>query len=180
MIKKLLLGLILIAALVGVVYLQTERAGLKDSRIAEEGYKAGQADGEKLKASVDSLTSLVDQKDSALAESTASREQFYAGQVDSLTQRIQSQEEQIADLSGKLADKTSSTKITAVNTSQEPSTKHLEILNYYKKAVNDLPEDLSAYERRVALSEIRTETARKFAITVSKLNSLRKENNLEY
>lgn len=178
--RKLLLGLILIAALVGVVYLKSERAEQYRARITEESFKAGLGEGEELKTQVDSLAELVSLQDCALAESVAVREDLYAGQFDSLNEKIQTQEQQIADLSGQLAEKAATPQVAAQNTSVEPDSKHLEILNYYKKAVNDLPGDLSAYERRVALSEIRNETARKFAISVSRLNSLRKENNLEY
>jgi hypothetical protein len=178
--KKLLLGLILIAALVGVVYLKSERAEEYRAHIAEESFQAGLAEGEELKEQVDSLTGLVSYKDSALAESVAVRDHLHAGQVDSLSQRIQAQEEKIAVLSDQLARKTEAERVAANNTSQTPNKKHLEIIRYYKKAVNDLPGDLSPYERRVALSEIRNETARRFSISVSKLNSLRKASNLEY
>lgn len=178
--KKLLLGLILIAALAGVVYLKSERAEQYRARIAEESYAAGLGDGDELKEQVDSLSGLVSRKDSAYAESTAVRQQLYTGQLDSLNEKVQVQEEQIEDLSGRLAKKTAELKVVAKAGSGDADRKHLEILNYYKKAVNDLPGDLSAYERRVALSEIRNETAQRFSITVSRLNSLRKANNLDF
>jgi hypothetical protein len=178
--KKLLLGLILIAALVGVVYLKSERAEEYRSRLTEEGFQAGLAEGEELGAQVDSLNGLVKQKDSILAESVAVREELWAGEIDSLSQQVQAGEELIADLNSQLASKASAAKVAATNSSKTPDNKHLEILTYYKKAVNDLPEDLSAYERRIALSEIRNETTKRFRISVSLLNSLRKENNLEY
>ena len=178
--KKLLLGLILIAALAGVVYLKSQRAEQYRARIAEESYASGLGEGEELRGQVDSLSGLVRLKDSAYAESTAVRQQLYTGQLDSLNQKVQVQEEQIQDLSGQLAQKTAESKVVAKSGSGDTSRKHLEILNYYKKAVNGLPGDLSAYERRVALSEIRNETAERFSITVSRLNSLRKANDLEF
>ena len=79
-----------------------------------------------------------------------------------------------------MAEKQAAPKLATKSSKPSTESKHREILNYYKKAVGDLPGDLSAYERRVALSEIRNDTARKFAITISQLNSLRKENNLDY
>ncbi len=178
--KKLLLGIVLLAALIGVVYLKTQRADQQRARLTEEGFQAGLVDGEEARAKVDSLTALVSQKDSALAESVAVREELWAGEIDSLNHQIESREEQIVDLSNQLTSQGSTSQVVVKNTSQTPDKKHLEILSYYKKAVNDLPGDLSAYERRIALSEIRNETAKKFTITVSQLNSLRKDNNLDY
>ncbi|MCP4684515.1 MAG: hypothetical protein GY867_03605 [bacterium] len=178
--KKFLLGIVLIAALVGVVYLKSERADQFRSRLTEEGFLAGLAEGEDLRSQVDSLAGLVVRKDSALAESVAVHDGLYAGEIDSLTEKIQSQEVQISDLNGQLAKNKKATQVAVKKKSQKPDKKHLEILSYYKKAVTDLPGDLSAYERRIALSEIRNETAQKFAITVSRLNSIRKDNNLEY
>ena len=178
--KKLLLGIVLLAALIGVVYLKSQRAEQQRARFTEEGFEAGLAEGEEIRAQVDSLTELVNEKDSVLAESVAVREALWAGEVDSLTNQIQSREAQTVDLNDQLSSKASPSNVTAKNTPQATDEKHLEILSYYKKAVNDLPGDLSVYERRVALSEIRKETSRRFAITVSGLNSLRKDNNLDY
>jgi hypothetical protein len=178
--KKLLLGIVLLAALVGVVYLQSERAEQQRAKIAEEGFRAGLTDGEELRAQVDSLTGVVEHQDDALAESVAVREDIYAGEIDSLTDQIQAQEVKIADLSNKLEQEATTSRVAAQNTTAVPNKQHLEILNYYKKAVIGLPGDLSSYERRVALSEIRNETAEKFSITVSRLNSIRKEHDLEY
>ena len=49
-----------------------------------------------------------------------------------------------------------------------------------EKRYRNLPKDLTAYERRVALSEIREESADKFRITVAELNRIRKANKLTY
>jgi len=178
--KKLLLGIVLLAALIGIVYIKSERAEEYHAQVTQEGFQAGLAEGEQLKARVDSLTGLVVEKDVAMAESVAVRDELYAGNIDSLNETIKDKDQQIADLNSQLRQKTEVAQVVAKNTSQEPDKKHLEILSFYKKAVEGLPGDLSAYERRVALSEIRNEIAQKFSITVSRLNSIRKEHNLEY
>lgn len=178
--KKLLLGLILIAALVGVVYLKSERSTQRRENIVRESFQAGASAGEKYKGQADSLNELVGLQDSLMAESMAVRDQLHASEVDSLNQTIESQEQKIADLNSQLKASQSAPKLTAKASSSSSTSKHREILEDYKKAVSDLPGDLSAYERRVALSEIRNETARKYAISLAQLNSLRKENNLDY
>ena len=88
--KKLLLGLILIAALVGVVYLKSERTEQRRESIARESFQAGASAGEGYKAKADSLAGVVGRKDSLLAESLTVRDQVYAEQRDSLSQKIQS------------------------------------------------------------------------------------------
>jgi len=55
-----------------------------------------------------------------------------------------------------------------------------QILSYYKKRYRALPKDLSPYEKRVALAEIRDETAQKFSIPLSELDEIRTDNELDY
>jgi len=54
------------------------------------------------------------------------------------------------------------------------------VVVYYKKRYQALPKDLSQYEQRVALAEIRTETADKFKISLAELSRIRERNDLNY
>ena len=84
------------------------------------------------------------------------------------------------------SDLTAAQKQVATSTSPPKSTvtkkkyTHEEILTYYQKKYRELPKDLSPYERRVALAELRENTARHFSIPISRLNDLRKEHKLDY
>jgi hypothetical protein len=71
-------------------------------------------------------------------------------------------------------------KTATATKSDATSQKHKEILAYYKQRYQGLPNDLSAYERRIALSEIRQESADKFKISVTELNNIRKAYKLSY
>ena len=46
--------------------------------------------------------------------------------------------------------------------------------------MSKLPSDLSDYEYRVSVDEIRAETAEKFSITVESLNKIRADNDVDF
>ncbi|MEA1980558.1 MAG: hypothetical protein U9N54_06255, partial [candidate division Zixibacteria bacterium] len=64
--------------------------------------------------------------------------------------------------------------------SNEINTKHQQILTYYKDRFKKLPADLSNYERRISLNEIKEETAQKFEISLVELKNIRAKYKLKY
>lgn len=176
MFKKLLILVVLGAVLVAVSYYKTT---LQDKRLAEartEGEQWADHTVANLKKSQDSLATELDSTSQALAGALAMADTVRIAETDSLKRLIVDQEQKIADLTpAKTPTKTATAKKTDAT-----SQKHKEILAYYKKRYQNLPNDLSAYERRVALSEIREESADKFKISVSELNRIRKAYKLSY
>lgn len=177
--KKLLLGIILLAALAAIVYVQTMRESAHETGAFERGKAAGLQTGLQGRATADSLVALVAQRDdslAAMADSLEAKDCAYADAVDSLTSVVESRDQELAELK-KRTDKvqTPESSATRAGTSTEN-----DILAHYRLAVKKLPGDLSPYERAVAIREIRQETATKFAITVDKLNQIRETNHLEY
>ena len=110
-----------------------------------------------------------------MVESLQVRDSLQASERDSLTQVLATKDDSLAALR-KLAQKGQDTQKTAASQTYS----HEEILKYYKTSYRDLPKDLSPYERRVALTEIRDKTTRKFSITLAQLDKIRKDNNLDY
>lgn len=177
MFKKIVLLLLLIGVVGAVSYYKTT---LQDVRL-EASYQTGQIEAgqelDRLQKTTDSISSRLELKESELAETRTILDTIRLAQADSLQAVIQSRTSEIADLTKD--QNSEGAKATAVKT-DSTSQRHLEILAYYKKRFKKLPKDLSAYERRVALSEIREESANKFKISVAELNSIRKDNNLSY
>jgi len=58
--------------------------------------------------------------------------------------------------------------------------RHRELLAYYKKRYDTLPSNLTEYERKVAISEIRQETASKYLITIAEFNRIRELHKLNF
>jgi len=79
-----------------------------------------------------------------------------------------------------LADTTPGTKSGSGSAAGSGGASHEEIVSHYKLAMSRLPADLSDYEYRVAVKEVRTETAARFSITVERLNQIRKEHNVNF
>ena len=97
---------------------------------------------------------------------------------DSLTAVIAAQDKELARLKA-LAAKASAASSSRSSVKIGKSSEH-EILAHYRQAVEKLPADLSPYERKVALRELRVETAGRFAISVETLDQIRQKNNLDY
>lgn len=53
-----------------------------------------------------------------------------------------------------------------------PKDPNLEVISYFQGLLNDLPEDLTSYEKKVAIKEIRDIVCDHYKITHAKLNSL--------
>jgi len=166
--KKIFLAILLLVIVIAVSYYQVHRQEAREQTRYEKGYEEGTRGVERLSGEVDSLRQVVDSQGLEFSGKLEQTEQAYSGTIDSLKEVVSLKEQEIIELQS-LEKKDSSL-----------SGKHALILTYYKKRYSELPGDLSNYERRVALTEIREETAQKFAITVSELDKIRKNNNLNY
>ena len=183
--KKLLLGIFLLALLGAVSYLKVIRDSERQADAYLRGHDTGVRSAELSDAQTDSLEMLLAQKDSlievwraALKDSMQAGADSRVALTDSLAAVIALKEQEIASLKKKRT-------VTAQKSQSKPSTtvartSDHEILAAYRQAVAKLPKDLSEYERNVALREIREETARKFAISTDRLNQIRKSNSLDY
>lgn len=183
MIKKLLLALILLALLVGLSYVKIVR---KNDQI-DNAYTKGKHESENQLSRVqldnDSLASLITKKESEYNDSILFMDLTYKSSTDSLTSQIDSLDNIVDKLLNKLNN--TETKLAETNSSKESaskksSIKHEQILTSYKKRYRSLPSDLSNYEKRIAIAEIRAETANQYKITVAELDRLRTNNNIDF
>ena len=179
--KKLAIATVLVVLLIGVGYLKMLREDRRSTQAAQDGYKAGLAEAASQQQNVDSLRQVLAGQQVTMAESLFSRDRLHASRIDSLTVTVDSLESRIAQLKepGKMEEGSAAVLSTGENVS-EAKNRHLEILGHYRKAIEQLPGDLTAYERRVALFETRQETAQKFSITVAQLNEIRTEHSLDF
>ena len=177
MFKKITLLLVLLAVLVAVSYYKTTT---QDARV-ETAYNDGKADAVEqigdLKNTNDSLSSKLRVRDDELAETRTALDTIRIAQTDSLTNLIETKDKELAEFANVKDSQESKAIATKSDTT---SNRHREILAHYKKLYKGLPRDLSAYERRITLSEIRQESASKFQISVADLNKIRNANNLGY
>jgi len=178
--KKILLGFLLIIALVAVSYYGAVRT---DSRVKRE-YKSGYSKGEKealaQKSRADSLESSLKQARGQFEDSLKILAMSHDAVVDSLQNTITSKDRELA--AAAKARKVQTARKSDGGARKVTTTKsgftHAQILDFYRSKLKALPADLSAYERRVALNEIRDETTRKFSITTKDLDSIREVNKL--
>ena len=176
MFKKLLILVLLGTGLVAVSYYKTT---LQDDRLHEariEGEKWADHTVAELQKTQEALSTELDSTSKALASALEAADTIRLGVTDSLRNVITDKEQVIADLTPAK----SPPKTATATKSDATSLKHKEILAYYKQRYQGLPNDLSAYERRIALSEIRQESADKFKISVTELNNIRKTYKLSY
>jgi hypothetical protein len=176
--KKLLVALLFLAAVVAVSYFKVLRQENRNARAYDTGYSEGSGELDRVRTQADSLGGLVIGYRGALKDSLAARDSLNLRERDSLTKIIATQEESLKTLATKQAAASRST--SSATKKVDPAKRQKEILAYYKKRYEKLPDDLSPYERRVALTEIKKETAQQFSISVSDLDKIREKNKLQY
>lgn len=178
MLRKIIIGLLVIASFVAISYLKTSReAEQKDS-----AYQKGQKDSEKaadnFRQDIDSLTEKINAQQLAFVDSISSFDKLSKKQSDSLSIIVKEQDKEISNLRKKI--RTNQTNAQTKKTISKTLSKHEKIFLYYKKRYAALPKDLSTYEKKIALNEIREETTEKFSISLSELEKIRKDNKLNY
>lgn len=181
--KKVVLALVFLALVVAVSYygavVQKERTKAAYDRGKEESVHQVEEYAKRF----DSLAYSVRRQELEAAESLWQRELAYRWAYDSLARIVSLGESKVDTLKMKselaLSDK-EKTESGIDSTKEKSLLKHKRILSYYKKRCRALPKDLSPYEKRVALVEIRDETAQKFSIALSELDKIRADNKLDY
>lgn len=170
--KKLALALILLIALVGISYVNSTRSEAKIKKHYSEGYESGNKESKAATQRADSIARSMEQTSGSYRDSLNNLRISSQVESDSLDQVIAQKDKEIAGLKEK-AKTVRSQKTATKSASTQTSLKHTQILDYYKRRLGELPQDLSEYERKVALAEVRDETAKKFSITVGEMDKLR-------
>ena len=181
--KKALLAILLLGLVLAVSYVKTYREDQKRSEAAREIADSASRELEELSSSVDSLRTVVGESRTAYEDSIRKLNEYHTQETDSLKQALLANDKEIKQLAETVKTETSNTrKSEEIASAQKTDSSdfHHRVLLYYKKRFKDLPADLSSYERRVALSEIRGETARRFSISVKELNRLRADQKLSF
>jgi hypothetical protein len=178
--KKLLGAIVLIVVILVVSYIKMIRQDRRVDVANQDGLQQGIAERAASEREVDSLTEVIEGHDLSLADSQRVWSERNRAETDSLTAIIASRDEVIQAWTDSQQAEEESLAIARQHQKPAPRYSHREILAYYKERYRALPKDLSPYETRIALAEIRTESARKFSITVDELNKIRESNSIEY
>ena len=171
--KKVLLAITLLSLLIAISYTQITRQNKKSEQAYLKGKRENIRAATEAQELADSLRYHIGQQEVTYADSLVALEMTRQSEVDSLSHTIDS----LADI---LAASKQSTKQGSRILTHEEAALHDKVLSYYENRYKALPGDLSEYEKRVALNEIRDETARHFNITVAELNNIRKSNEINY
>lgn len=175
--KKLLLAILLIALIVGVAYVKDWREDRNRQQVFAEGLQQGRQDGERDREVIDSLQQTLQSAEAAFADSVSRHTQQYEDQLDSLGEEIVRRDSAIDALTNRSQTAQNAAK---TDSAEQRRQREVTILAFYKQLFLALPADLSAYEKRVAIDEIRQQTADKYGITVTELNRLRDKHALSY
>ncbi len=173
---KLLLAFVLLLMIVAVSYFQSERRQTKVDNSFVLGKKASQKEILALQSAADSLTTRIGEQEVIHAESLLQRDKEMSQHLDSLAAIISTQQQSLAEIKKK----GTTGKATVAQKTTDSKKRHQELLAYYKKRFESLPGDLTEYERKVAVSEIRQETAQKFSITLTEFNRIREAYKLNF
>ena len=178
MLKKIIIGIFIIALLIALSYLKT----IRENNEKKSAYKRGQGDTEltinNYKQDIDSLNQAIRKQELTFTDSIVQNDNNYQKEIDSLNKEIDDQSREINSLLKKV--RTSQQNSQKKTSSSKTLSKHEKIYQYYKKRYTSLPKDLSSYEKKIVINEIREETAQKFSISLSELEQIRKKYNLNY
>lgn len=185
--KKIGLAFILLIVLVGISYLTSVRSQSKLKQQYDQGFDRGSKESAVATKKADSLRAAMEQASARYSDSLKAAEAGYQGREDSLKTVLAQKDTEILSLKQKSRAAAKPTKVTKPKTEAskpksqpaQASLNHTQVLDYYKKRLKELPTDLSEYERKVALAELRDETARKFAISLGDLDKIRQNDSLK-
>jgi hypothetical protein len=203
MLIRVLLALLLLSVVVAVSYIKSVRGNESEAssegRVEETSEPAVQSQTSdaadpglvlpdelvEYGDNIDSLHSLIEQMDHRFAESLAQRDLDYGQRIDSLFDVLDSVEceldshnlvlSDVAIAQGEVVESETSPEEVVAQKSRSD-----EVIEFYKKQYASLPGDLTAYERKVSLYEIRLETAKKFRMTLTELKQMREESGVTY
>lgn len=183
---RIVLAIVLVGVLIGLIVFKTGRDQSKIDEAFRQGVAKAQSEVAAYQKRAESLRVTTDQTRLAWADSLRRHDSLFTAYRDSVRDVLTSQADQIKQLQKKTRSSVKSgangatASATKSKTTAAVPNKHLEILTYYKNRYQSLPGDLSVYERKAALNEIRQETITKFSISMTDLDQLRKANKLDY
>ncbi|MBU8932389.1 MAG: hypothetical protein KOO62_00130 [candidate division Zixibacteria bacterium] len=181
--KRILIAAVLLVVLISIAYLKTNRQYDQSQDAYDEGRIVGMKGLDQKRQEADSLRYKAIQQEIAFADSMLALSRDHRQETDSLIDRISFLKSEMASLQSKLQDARNSTRDSqsmAKKSEPKKPSRHTQILTAYKKRYRALPSDLSTYEKRVALGEIRQETADEFKITLAELSKIRTAGKLNY
>lgn len=194
MFKKIVLSVVLLGLVLTISYIKVVKGNSPEtantiSENAVDSVAANDQPIESYQETLDSLRQII----ASQADERQANDLAHGHQVDSLFDVLDSVECVLHDRDAKLAEADSvtsnltKTDAKTIKTDKKPepevdSRKALreKIVDHYKRQYAGLPKDLTDYERKVALYEIRLETAREFDITLTRLKEIRQDSGLSY
>ncbi len=174
--RKAIVAICLLIIVAGVTYVKVVRGTAQKQASWTEGKEKATEELLAYRQAVDSLQYLIEQQEIAFRDTLSLRDSSYRIGMDSLMMVLDSmwaQTEMDAE-----STKLESGAPTDAEIAEEEARK--KTVAYYEERYKKLPGDLSDYERRVALHEIRFETAQKFSISLDRLKALRSRYGLTY
>jgi uncharacterized membrane protein len=190
--RKILLvvtAFVLLGLVLGVSYIKALRADSDQDRLY---HQAGQELSQQLKRQLDdSLSHHRRTLDSVTQDVSQQQLDFLAvlnraalkhrSDVDSLSAEVARRDSVIDSISVRVGSTQAPEQVNAtsdkpaeLSAAEKQQQREKAIIDHYQKRYQSLPRDLSAYERRVALGEVRSETASKFGLSLSELDTLLK------
>ncbi len=180
--KKALLAVILLAVVVSVSYIKLVRQKTQTTNAYQQGRQEHTQQLAQYQHKLDSLRYLIGHQEVEFAESVWMREMAYRSTYDSLIKIINLEKKGVDSLKGGFESAPSHKEVreAKADSSKRHLSMHMQILGYYKKRCQALPNDLSPYEKRIALAEIREQTAQKFSISLQELDNIRTDNKSDH
>jgi uncharacterized membrane protein len=190
--RKILLvvtAFVLLGLVLGVSYIKALRADSDQDRLY---HQAGQELSQQLKRQLDdSLSHHRRTLDSVTQDVSQQQLDFLAvlnraalkhrSDVDSLSAEVARRDSVIDSISVRVGSTQAPEQVNAtsdkpaeLSAAEKQQQREKAIIDHYQKRYQSLPRDLSAYERRVALGEVRSETASKFGLSLSELDTVLK------
>lgn len=180
--KKIVLAAILVCLLAGVSYIKSVRTAAGEEEAFRQGRREAITEAVVDLNLADSLKNELGQQTVAFADSLIEQGRQYNRILDSLSETLITGADSISRLNRELEAslKKRADFTQRKSTASKAEIRDQKILADYQKRYKSLPTDLSKYELKVALSELRSETADKFGISLRQLSDLRKKANLQY
>jgi hypothetical protein len=177
--KKIVLVFLLLLVVVAISYFKSVRDQSSRQKLYQEGLDKGTSEATVYRQQSDSLKDLLDRRQTEFTDSTTRLVRMRQAETDSLKQIIADRDQALKQAAQKKKSAVLKTPVKPKPAdSSQTSNKHYEILAYYKRRLQELPKDLSDYEKKVALNEVREETVKKFSISLTELEQLRLANNI--
>jgi len=168
--------MVLLIMVVAVSYIQAVLRQTKADNSFQLGRRSNQTEILALQSATDSLKTRLGRQEVIHAESLLQRDKLLQKNVDSLSGIIGAQEQTLI----KIKKNAATVKPAAAQNPVDTEKRHRELLAYYTKKYESLPADLTEYERKIAISEIRLETAAKYSLSLAEFNRIRESQKFKY